>query len=121
MMFVERVYDIKEFKELIDKNFRVHYKIEYTREMDGISHKLVFKLQGISKPYLVGNKESIHIVEYLKTYSLKWNDEEVIKTIEENPTLKTDDAINRLFERKIEEWLKIAEEFNATHGEFGGI
>ncbi len=121
---VERVYDLEEFKKLVKPNpfVRVHYKIDYFQDPQGVEYGIMFKLQGISKMAVPDDEMDyipvIMVVEYFQSYSVKWNDKEVIKLMDENPTLRTADAMIKILEKKAKEFLEIAREFNATEGQY---
>ncbi|WP_456469235.1 hypothetical protein [Archaeoglobus sp.] len=115
---IEQVHNLEEFRRIVDQHYRIHYTIEFLNSMDNGKMTVFFKLQGISKPYAVGDRPMVHIVEYTTMFSVSWTDKAVAELLEKNLGMKTTEAMMKVLEEKAKEFLKIAEEFNATEGQY---
>lgn len=116
---IEQVRSLEEFRRIVDQHYRIHYTIEFLSSIDPNGKMAVlFKLQGISKPYAVIDRPMVHIVEYTSIYSVSWTDKEVTGLLEKKPGMKTTEAMMKVLEEKAKEFLKIAESFGATEGQY---
>ncbi len=116
---IEQVRNLDEFKRIVNPRYRIHYTIEFLHSMDQNGKMMVlFKLQGLSKVYYIDDEPAIHIVEYTTMFSVSWTDKAVAELLEKNLGMKTTEAMMKVLEEKAKEFLKIAEEFNATEGQY---
>ncbi|WP_290595863.1 MULTISPECIES: hypothetical protein [unclassified Archaeoglobus] len=118
-MLIEQVRSLDEFRMIVNPRYRIHYMIEFLSSLDPNGKMAVlFKLQGFSKVYYIDDEPAIHIVEYTTMFSVSWQDKAVIRLMEKNPGMRTTEAMTKVLEEKAKEFLKIAEEFNATEGQY---